>query len=82
MTNADENGFALGRLATLPLGAWAGLRAGRGGTLPKTGRGMLGQTLKRKWMTSPSWTTYSLPSERMRPASLAPCSPLQATKSS
>ena len=28
-------------------------------------------------MTSPSWTTYSLPSRRILPASFAPCSPLQ-----
>jgi hypothetical protein len=34
------------------------------------------QTLKRKFMTSPSWTTYSLPSARIFPASFAPSSPL------
>ena len=36
-------------------------------------------TLKRNSSTSPSLTTYSLPSTRILPASLAPCSPLQAT---
>jgi hypothetical protein len=35
-------------------------------------------TLKRKCMTSPSWTMYSLPSSRSLPAALAPVSPLQA----
>ena len=40
------------------------------------------QTLNRKFSTSPSRTTYSLPSARILPASLAPCSPLWATKSS
>ncbi len=39
------------------------------------------QTLKRKCITSPSWTTYSLPSSRILPFSLAPASPLQAMKS-
>lgn len=39
-------------------------------------------TLNRKFNTSPSLTTYSLPSARILPASLAPCSPLQAMKSS
>ena len=34
------------------------------------------QTLNRKCITSPSFTTYSLPSARILPASLAPCSPL------
>ena len=34
------------------------------------------QTLNRKFITSPSLTTYSLPSARILPASLAPCSPL------
>ncbi len=38
------------------------------------------QTLKRKWKMSPSWTTYSLPSWRIFPASLAPCSPPKVTK--
>ena len=33
------------------------------------------QVLKRKWITSPSWTTYSLPSSRALPASLAGTSP-------
>ena len=33
-------------------------------------------TLNRKFITSPSLTTYSLPSLRILPASLAPCSPL------
>ena len=33
------------------------------------------QTLKRKCSTSPSWTRYSLPSSRNRPASRAPASP-------
>jgi len=37
------------------------------------------QTLKRNSSTSPSLTTYSLPSTRILPASLAPTSPLQAT---
>src|SRR5690606_27855565 len=32
-------------------------------------------TLKRKCRTSPSWTRYSLPSRRSRPASRAPASP-------
>ncbi len=36
------------------------------------------QTLKRKCMTSPSLTMYSLPSSRSFPASFAPASPLQA----
>ena len=36
------------------------------------------QTLKRKCITSPSRTRYSLPSSRSFPASLAPCSPLSA----
>ena len=40
------------------------------------------QTLNKKFITSPSLTTYSLPSERILPASLAPCSPLRAMKSS
>jgi hypothetical protein len=45
------------------------------------GRGRLSgawhaQTLNRKFSTSPSLTTYSLPSARILPASLAPCSPL------
>jgi hypothetical protein len=35
-------------------------------------------TLKRKFITSPSFTTYSLPSARILPASFAPCSPLKA----
>ena len=34
------------------------------------------QTLNRKCRTSPSWTRYSLPSRRRRPASRAPASPL------
>ena len=34
------------------------------------------QTLKRKCITSPSLTSYSLPSSRIFPASLEPCSPL------
>ena len=38
-------------------------------------------TLNRKCITSPSRTMYSLPSRRILPASLAPCSPLKATKS-
>ena len=33
-------------------------------------------TLKRKCITSPSWTTYSLPSSRIFPFSFAPASPL------
>lgn len=33
-------------------------------------------TLNKKFMTSPSFTTYSLPSARILPASLAPASPL------
>ncbi len=33
-------------------------------------------TLNRKFITSPSCTTYSLPSARILPASFAPCSPL------
>ena len=37
------------------------------------------QTLKRKFSTSPSWTTYSLPSWRSLPASRAPVSPPSAT---
>ena len=37
------------------------------------------QTLKRKCITSPSRTTYSLPSTRSLPASLAPVSPPAAT---
>lgn len=42
-------------------------------------RGMpiaVAQTLNRKFITSPSCTTYSLPSARIFPASFAPCSPL------
>ncbi len=39
-------------------------------------------TLNRKFNTSPSFTTYSFPSARILPASLAPCSPLQEMKSS
>ena len=39
----------------------------------------IGQTLNRKFNTSPSLTTYSLPSARILPASFAPCSPLKAT---
>ena len=38
-------------------------------------------TLKRKCITSPSLTTYSLPSRRHLPASLAPASPLNWMKS-
>lgn len=45
-------------------------------------RRLLAQTLNKKFITSPSFTTYSLPSARILPASLAPCSPLQAIKSS
>lgn len=41
-----------------------------------------GHELNRKFITSPSLTTYSLPSERILPASLAPCSPWYAMKSS
>ena len=37
------------------------------------------QLLNRKFNTSPSLTMYSLPSARILPASLAPCSPLLAT---
>ena len=37
------------------------------------------QTLKRKCMTSPSCTTYSLPSTRKTPAARQPASPLWAT---
>src|SRR5690606_36577149 len=44
--------------------------------------GLATQTLNRKFSTSPSLTTYSLPSARILPASLAPCSPLKAMKSS
>jgi hypothetical protein len=36
---------------------------------------VVNQTLNRKFSTSPSLTTYSLPSERIFPASFAPCSP-------
>ena len=36
-------------------------------------------TLKRNSITSPSWTTYSLPSWRSLPASRAPASPPSAT---
>src|SRR5687768_3603086 len=39
-------------------------------------------TLNRNSITSPSCTTYSLPSARILPASLAPASPPKATKSS
>ncbi len=35
-------------------------------------------TLNLKCMTSPSWTTYSLPSRRSLPASRAPASPFPA----
>jgi predicted Rossmann fold flavoprotein len=38
-----------------------------------------GYTLKRKSSTSPSFTTYSLPSTRILPASFAPASPPSAT---
>ena len=44
--------------------------------------GGAGQTLNRKFSTSPSLTTYSLPSARILPASLAPASPLYWMKSS
>ena len=37
------------------------------------------QVLNRKCMTSPSATTYSLPSSRSLPASRAPASPPSAT---
>ena len=37
-----------------------------------------GYTLNLKKQMSPSFITYSLPSERILPASLAPCSPPQA----
>ena len=40
------------------------------------------QTLNLNRATSPSCIMYSLPSRRILPASLAPCSPLHATKSS
>ena len=40
------------------------------------------QDENRKFITSPSLTTYSLPSARILPASLAPCSPLNWMKSS
>ncbi len=40
--------------------------------------GAMRYTLKRKSRTSPSFTTYSFPSTRILPASLAPCSPLRA----
>lgn len=39
-------------------------------------------TLNRNRMISPSWTTYSLPSERIRPFSRAAFSLPQATMSS
>jgi hypothetical protein len=51
-----------------------------GRVTPLSARGRR-QTLKRKCMTSPSRTTYSLPSSRILPASFAPCSPLHAMKS-
>ena len=41
-----------------------------------------GYMLKRKCITSPSFTRYSLPSKRHLPASLAPDSPLNSIKSS
>ena len=51
-----------------------GRRQGRG----LRGRRPLGRhTLKRKWKMSPSATTYSLPSRRILPCSLAPTSPLK-----
>ncbi len=40
------------------------------------------QELNKKFITSPSFTTYSLPSARILPASFAPCSPLNWMKSS
>ena len=71
---------AAGLIATAPCGTVPGFRAGcaeeaaafLGGSLPA-------QTLKRKSSTSPSFTTYSLPSTRIFPASFAPCSPPRAT---
>jgi len=44
--------------------------------------GHMRSVLNRKCMTSPSATTYSLPSSRSLPASRAPLSPLYFTKSS
>src|SRR5687768_16671879 len=41
-----------------------------------------GQTLKRKWITSPSRTTYSLPSARILPADLQAASLPRPIKSS
>ena len=46
--------------------------AARGGDRPR-------QTLNRKWKTSPSFTAYSLPSNRSLPASRAPASPFSET---
>ena len=56
------------RLRSLPSGAGRALLLGDQGA-------------KRKCMTSPSCTAYSLPSRRILPASFAPASPPSATKS-
>lgn len=72
------NAQGLLRRPSVPAGVKAGMKkgavlaAGAPFTILKSGD----QVLKRKWMTSPSWTTYSLPSSRPLPASLAPTSPL------
>ena len=51
--------------------------------LPGTGTRFTssGYTLNKKFKTSPSCTTYSLPSARILPCSFAPCSPLNWMKS-
>ena len=49
---------------------------------PRLGRRLAAlYTLKRKCMTSPSWTTYSLPSIRSLPAAFAAASLPSASKS-
>src|SRR5690606_3601236 len=59
-----------------------GIKQGLGHGGNQKGPKPLCQPLNRKFSTSPSLTTYSLPSARILPASLAPASPLNWMKSS
>ena len=56
-------------------GAWRCCAATGASGPARRPTGRPAQTLKRKCSTSPSWTRYSLPSRRRRPASRAPDSP-------
>ena len=70
-----------GRAATTVMGPGPHPTPLRGATLPARGRDefTISYVLNLKCITSPSATTYSLPSSRNLPASRAPASPLCAT---